>query len=130
MTKHEKWTMTLQRMQLVRRHYLLLRSSCRHPGAAQRRLRALEPWLTVVDRTILRLKDRRGKSGARARQDWLIARTIEMLIYENAEEEQLRLYLTGQRALSLAYVRKLAVQAALALQEEADSAGLFDRIRP
>ena len=62
---------------------------------------------------------------ARARHDWLVARTIELMIFSDAGGEALRNHLTGPRALNQRYVDGMAEAAVKAVEAAAEEAGLF-----
>ncbi|MBQ2956215.1 MAG: hypothetical protein IJE08_07125 [Clostridia bacterium] len=127
MTKQEQWLKTLRALHLIRKNYTALRAgnSYRLTGLKRRQMRELIRWLTVVDRVYDRLRRKKNKSPARARQDWLIARVIELTIYSDLDEERIRQHLTGPRPLTHAYIGKLTEAAALEIQAAAAEEGLF-----
>ncbi len=128
MTRQDQWVMTVNCVKLVRANYRLLREggSLRATGVRRRQLRRLGRWLTVIDGVYAGLRRQRGKSGARARQDWLIARTIEMMVYDNADGERMRRHLAGPRMLNEQYVGRLTDAAIREIQAAAEEAGLFE----
>lgn len=127
MTEQEKWKMTVQYMQQVRVNYHLLRTdgSGRNIRRLQR-MNVLLKWQEVIMRTYMKLKDRKGKSSARARHDWLVARAIELTVFEQAEGEMLRRNLCGSRLHTESYVLRMQEAAVQAVKEEAEECGLFD----
>ena len=127
MTAQEKWVMTIRNMQQVRVNYrLLCRERKLKMGRGPRHPRLMK-WLEAVEAAYTALRSRKGKSAARARKDWLIARTIEMMVFEGGKSG-LKTGLTGQRrVLSQQYVDRMAEEALRMIMKEAWEAGLLGR---
>ena len=128
MTAQEKWMTTIRCMELVRANYHLLRSDggCRAGEIRRRRrIRALERWLEAIDRAYAELRVRRGKSQARARHDWLVARAIELMVFDNADGKALRTHLSGPRPLNQRYLDGIAEAAVKAVEKAAEEMGLL-----
>ena len=125
MTAQEKWTATLRYMQLVRANYMQLKRDGRVKIGMRQRNQKLMKWLEVIESVFRQLRSREGKSMARARKDWLIARTIEIMVFKSKENLNMRTDLTGPRPLSRSYVDALAEEAVRAIAEQAEKAGLL-----
>lgn len=127
MTEQEKWRMTVQYMQQVRANYHLLRAdgSGRNVRRLQR-LNVLTRWQEVIRRAYMKLKDRKGKSSARARHDWLVARSIELMVFEQTAWEEVRQNLSGGRSHTQQYALRFQEAAIQAIKEEAEVCGLFE----
>ena len=126
MTSQEKWVTTLRYMQQLRLNYSRLKRDGRvKPGGRQRNQR-LTRWLEAVEEVYRRLRSREGKSMARARKDWLIARTIEIMVFNGEMNLNMRTDLAGPRPLTRSYVDALAEQAILAVEAQAEEMGLFE----
>ena len=128
MTAQEKWMTTIRCMELVRANYHLLRGDGAYRTGdlrRRRRLRALEKWMEAIDKAYGELRMRRGKSQARARHDWLVARAIELMVFDNAGGEALRTHLSGPRPLNQRYVDGIAEAAVKAVEKAAEEAGLL-----
>ena len=127
MTALEKRLITERYMRLVRENYHILRTDGRaRPLKRRRGLRSLEKWLTVIEEVCASLRSRSGKSAARARHDWLIARTITIWVFGEGSEASLQTQLTGPRTLNRRYVDGMMEAAVRAIEEAADEAGLLD----
>lgn len=114
MTLQEKYGRTIQWMRLVSANYQVLKyggAGRRAEGDRRRTIRQLEKWLRLIEDVVKNLKRSAGKSSAKARKDRLVARVIEMAVFEQAGNEKLRLYLTGPRPLNQRYVDKLMEEA-------------------
>lgn len=128
MTTQEKWMTTVRWMELVQANYHLLRAGgAPRPGdmRRRRRLRMLEKWLEAVEQAHAELRVRRGKSQARARRDWLIARAIELMVFDQAGTTALRTHLSGPRPLNQRYVDGIAEAAVKAVEAAAEASGLL-----
>lgn len=125
MTAQEKWVMTLKCMQLVRvNHALLLRERKLRMGRRQRHVRLMK-WLEAIEAVQAELKKRSGKSAARARHDWLLARAIEIMVFRGELDLDMRTDLAGPRPLSKKYVDSLAEAAVRAIEAKAEEMGLL-----
>ena len=124
-TAQEKWVMTIRNMQQVSVNYrLLCRERKLKMGRGPRHPRLMK-WLEAVEAAYAALRSRKGKSAARARKDWLIARTIEIMVFSSDRNLNMRTDLTGPRALTRQYVDSLAEAAVLAIEAEAEKRGLL-----
>ena len=125
MTAQEKWVMTIRNMQQVRANYrLLCRERKLKMGRGPQHPRLMK-WLEAVEAAYAALRSRKGKSAARARKDWLIARTIEIMVFSSDRNLNMRTDLTGPRALTRQYVDSLAEAAVLAIEAEAEKRSLL-----
>lgn len=125
MTAQEKWVLTIRYMQLVKANYEQLRQDRRVKIGRQQRNQKLSKWLTVIESVYRRLRSREGKSMARARKDWLVARTIEIMVFSGKANLNMRTDLTGPRPLSRSYVDALAEEAIRTIAAQAEEAGLL-----
>ena len=124
-TAQEKWIMTMRNIQQVRVNYrLLCRERKLRMGRGHKHPRLMK-WLEAIEAVHKQLKRRQGKSAARARKDWLIARTIEIMVFSCDKNLNMRTDLTGPRPLSRQYVDSLAEEAVLAIEAEAEKMGLL-----
>ena len=127
MTAQEKYLTTVQCMRLVSANYhLIKRKSAKggEPLAARRKLRALEKWLEAIDSAHAGLKRKAGKSMARVRKDQLVARVIEMMVFEQAGKERMRQNM-GCRPVTGRYVDGLMEEGIQAVMEAAQRKGLL-----
>ena len=124
-TTQEKWTATLRYMQLVRANYRNLKQDGRVKIGRRQRNEQLLKWKEVIESVYGRLRSREGKSMARARRDWLVARTIEIMVFRSREQMNMRTDLTGPRPLNRSYVDALAEEGIKAIVEQAEKAGLL-----
>ena len=125
MTAQEKWVMTIRYMQQVRANYVHLKRDGRVKMGRRQRNQRLSQWMEVIEAVYHQLREKKGKSSARARRDWLIARTIEIMVFKGAMNLNMRTDLTGPRPLTRSYVDSLAEAAILAIEEKAEEAGLL-----
>lgn len=125
MTAQEKWTTTIRYMQLVRANYMLLKRDGRVKTGARQRNQKLTKWLEVIESVFRQLRRREGKSLARARKDWLISRTIEIMVFRGEANLNMRTDLAGPRPLNRSYVDALAEEAIRAVEEQAEKMGLL-----
>ena len=125
MTAQEKWEMTIRNMQQVRMNYGLLCRERKLKMGCRRRHPGMMKWLDAIEAAYKALRCRKGKSAARARKDWLIARTIEIMVFSCDKNLNMRTDLTGPRPLTRQYVDSLAEAAVLAIEEEAEKRGLL-----
>lgn len=128
MTEQEKWATTERYMRLVRANYpLICRDETGQRGSAPRRQQAarLKSWLSAIELACEKLKSKEGKSQARARHDWLVARTIEMIVREQVSDEALRLHLTGPRKLNRRYTDEMREEGLRAVKAAAEACGLL-----
>lgn len=128
MTEREKWEMTEKYMKLVSANYLLVLKGFREKSRNMQRrqqLARLRRWLSVIEVTLERLKRKEGKSPAKARHDWLVARTIEMMVREQASDEDLREYLTGPRRLNSRFTKGMREEGIRAVKAVAEESGLL-----
>ena len=125
MTAHEKWMMTNRYIRLVREKYPLLSRAGGAKMGRRARNETLCRWLEVINRVHDRLRGRKGKSMARAKRDWLVARTIEMLVFERLAAVEMQQSLTGPRPVTRQYLDALIEEAVMAIRDEAETAGLL-----
>ncbi len=126
MTSQEKRIITEQYVRLIRENMHLLREREGIGRYRMRgRLRILMKWLEVINGVYRQLRRSEGKSGAKARHDQLIARTIELMVYEEGSGI-LSTRLTGRRrVLSKQYVDRMADEAFREIAQAAEQAGLL-----
>ena len=128
MTVQEERLIVQQNVKLIRENIHLLKGRESIGRYRMRgRLRILMKWLEVIDELYKKLRSSAGKSPARAKHDRLIARTIEMMVFEGGKSG-LKTGLTGQRrVLSQQYVDRMAEEALRMIMKEAWEAGLLGR---
>lgn len=126
MTAQEKWVMTIRYMQHVRVNYKHLKQDGRVKIGRRQRNQRLSRWLEAIETVYERLRSRKGKSMARARKDWLIARTIEIMVFSGDQNLNMRTDLTGPRPLTRSYVDSLSEEAILAIEAQAEEMGLLE----
>ena len=125
MTTQEKWVLTNRNIQQVRVNYGLLMRERKMKMGKRHRHPKLMKWLEAIEEVHRALKSRGGKSAARARRDWLIARTIEIMVFSSNGNLNLRTDLTGPRPLTRQYVDSLAEAAVRLIEAEAEKRGLL-----
>ncbi len=125
MTAQEKWVMTMQYMELVRANYHLL-----HERAADirhaRRVQGLRKWREAIDRAYRKLREKRGKSAARARHDWLVARMLELMVFDAASEQAILCSITPGKTVHQRYADALRESAIKAVVQSAQEMGLLE----
>lgn len=129
MTEQEKRQKTMRYLRLIRSNYRLLKreeETVVELSDKNRRVAAQIRWLTAAEEACRLLKEKGGKSRARIRHDWLVARTLEITVYQNTGGERLRAQLAGPRMLNQRYVRQMLEAAVRAVQAAAERAGLFN----
>lgn len=126
MTVQEKRVHTEKCMRLVRENYRTLKYG-RTMGDAGRRqkMHALRRWLAAIEEAYASLRQREGKSAARARHDWLVARAIELTVFDGGTQQTLCSHLSGPRMLNRRYVGAIEEAALKAIQQAAEEAGLL-----
>ncbi len=125
-TAQEKWVMTIKYMQAVRANYAVLSRNSRQVKMGGRmRHQKLARWLEAAEAVYRDLRSKEGKSSARARHDWLVARTLEIMVFKGEMNLNMRRDLTGPRALNRQYVDALAEAAILAVEAKAEEMGLL-----
>ena len=125
MTAQEKWVTTIRNMQQVRVNYKLLCRERKLKMGSRRRHPVMMKWLEAIEEAYRELRARRGKSAARARKDWLVARTIEIMVFSSEKNLNMRTDLTGPRPLTRQYVDSLAAEAVRAIEAKAEEKGLI-----
>lgn len=129
MTEQEKWDVTERYLRLVRANYTLLLKEERGRGGSalhRRQMNRLKRWLSAVETAREQLKRKEGKSSAKARRDWLVARTLEMTVIEQASDEELRMHLTGSRKLNRRFTDDMRREGIRAVKTVAEAFGLLD----
>lgn len=128
MTEQEKWETTERYMRLVRTNYMLvLKGEQGRSGSILRRqqLTRLRRWLSAIEVTCERLRRKEGKSPAKARHDWLVARTIQMTVHEQVSDDELRAHLTGPRMLNRRFTEEMRAEGIRAVKAVAEESGLL-----
>jgi hypothetical protein len=129
MTAQEKWIMTIRYMEMVRANYHLLHE-CR-PSAAEiryaRRMHGLRKWREAIDAAYRKLREKRGKSAARARHDWLVARMLELMVFDAASDQMIRHSITPGKTVHQRYADALKESAVRAVMLSAEGMGLLRR---
>lgn len=124
MTAQEKWVMTIRYMRQVRANYTRLNRDRKKMGGRQRNQK-LYQWLEAIEEVYRQLRSRKGKSSARARRDWLVARSIEIMVFNGEMNLNMRTDLAGPRPLTRSYVDALEEAAILAVEAQAEKMGLL-----
>lgn len=128
MTEQEKWETTERHMRMVSANYMLVLKgdNGRNRNFLRRQqLTRLRRWLSAIEVACERLRRREGKSSAKARHDWLVARTIEMTVHERVTDEELRAHLTGPRMLNRRFTEEMRAEGVRAVKAAAEEAGLL-----
>ena len=128
MTAQEKWVLTIRCIEAVRANYHLLRERelpARIDVRRRQRIRSLSKWRDAIDDAYRALRSRRGKSAARARHDWLVARMLALMVYEAASPQTIRRSLSPGREVHERYSDALGEYAIKAVVESAEKRGLF-----
>ncbi len=129
MTEQEKRQKTMRYLRLIRTNYRILKrreETVDDLSDKNRRETTQIRWLMAAEAASRLLKDKEGKSRARVRHDWLVARTLEITVFQNTSGERLRAQLAGPRMLNQRYVRQMLEEAVKAVQAAAERAGLFN----
>ena len=124
MTRQEKWIMTIRCMELVRSNYHLLHGnapSMRHA----RQIHTIMKWKAAIDDACKALRERKGKSAARARHDWLVARMLMLMVYEAEDSGAIRRSLSPGKTVHQRYADALSESAVMAVLESAEKLGLL-----
>ncbi len=124
MTRQEKWVMTIRCMELVRSNYHLLHGSAPSMRHARHRHTLLK-WKAAIDDAYKMLRERKGKSAARARHDWLVARMLTLMVYEAEDSGAIRCSLSPGRTVHQRYADALSESAIMAVMESAEKMGLI-----
>lgn len=127
MTRFERERATIQYMNKVRKNYWLLKRKGGKGAQARRseRYRLLADWLEAIENTYRALRRREGKSAARMKHDWLVARTLELMVFDGADREKIRQALSWPRPVTEQYVDALVEDVIRAIEEKAQEAGLL-----
>lgn len=117
----------MQYMSRVQKNYWLLKRKGGKGAQTRRseRYRLLADWLEVIENTFRALRRREGKSSARIKHDWLMARTLELMVFDGADREKIRQALSWPRPVTYGYVEALVKDAVGAVAEKAQEAGLI-----
>lgn len=119
--------MTIRYIELVRANYHLLHE--KSPSAAKirrtRSVQGLRPWKEAIDRAYRKLRDKRGKSAARARHDWLVARMLELMVFDAASDQAIRYSLTPGKTVHQRYADVMRESAIKAVEQSAQEMGLL-----
>lgn len=125
MTAQEKWAATIRYMQLVRANYVALKRRSGPKMGSRQRLGVQRKWFETIERVYARLRCREGKSAARAKHDQLVARTIEMMVFDQMRISDMRTQLTVRRTHTKEYIDRLAEEAILEIEAQAERDGLI-----
>lgn len=91
----------------------------------RQRMHNVIKWKEAIDNAYRALREKRGKSAARARHDWLIARMLELMVYEAADDRAIRRSLAPGRVVHQRYADALSEAAIKAVMESAERLGLL-----
>lgn len=94
--------------------------------ALEERLERLRGWFECIRGTYRRLSAREGKNPNLWRHQQLLARALQMYVFERADSETIVLMLSGSRRLSRQYVGRVLREALDEVRKDAERAGLFD----
>ncbi len=94
--------------------------------AYEEHVKRLKGWFECLRGTYWRLIAREGKNPNLWRRQQLLARALQLYVFDRADGETMILMLSGSRRLSRQYVNRLLREALGEVMKDAERAGLFD----
>ncbi|MBO4299060.1 MAG: hypothetical protein IKS52_08950 [Clostridia bacterium] len=95
--------------------------------AFEERVKRMKGWFECIRGTYRRLAAREGKNPNLWRHQQLLARALQLYVFERADSELIVLMLSGGRRLSRQYVGRVLREALDEVRKDAERAGLFDQ---
>ena len=90
----------------------------------------MRDWFESIRATFFRLSDREGKSVNRWRHERLVARALQLYVFEKADADMMAALLSGPRTLSRQYVSGVLKEGVREVMADAEKAGLFEGGEP
>ena len=92
--------------------------------------RAQGGWFECIRGTYYRLCSREGKSPNLWRHHKLVARALQLYVFERADQETMVMMMSDSRRLSRQYVSRILSEAVNEVMKDAERAHLFDGLEP
>jgi|GEM_PF-4911649 len=94
--------------------------------ALEERRKQLKGWFECIRGTYSRLSGREGKSPNLWRHQQLLARALQLYVFEQADCEMITMMMSGARRLSRQYVNRILNEAVNEVMADAGRAGLLE----
>ncbi len=95
--------------------------------AFEEHMRETMGWFECIRGTVRRLNAREGKSLILRRRHVMLARVLQLYVFEKADAEDLIMNLSSQRRVSRQYAGRMLREALDEVMKDAETLGLFDQ---